>query len=195
VIPVVFWKLFERPDSELETTINEARHIPLMRYYNVFNEMDTTIKPLETVRADKIKECENIVADYSGRPVIQYGIPSYNIRDDIIYHPNICNFETEQAYYATLFHELSHSTGHEKRLNRIMKVDKQTEAYAEEELIAEISACFLCAKAGIENKTFENSTAYIQSWVSIFKEKKHLLISLASKAQKSFEYIGKEKNG
>lgn len=95
-------------------------------------------------------------------------------------------FFSDEEYYSTLFHELVHSTGHNKRLNRL-KVGKEN--YAKEELIAEIGNAFLCAETGIEQITLENSTAYIKNWLGALKSDEKYIIFAAAQAQKAVDYI------
>jgi antirestriction protein ArdC len=79
--------------------------------------------------------------------------------------PSQGKFHDLSGYFATLFHELSHSTLHETRCNRQVKPFEMEER-SKEELCAEIGASFLCAAAGIDNATLEeNTTAYIVSWL------------------------------
>ena len=68
-------------------------------------------------------------------------------------------------------------------------------SYSKEELVAEMSACFLCGHAGIENTTIENSAAYIQGWLRSQKNDKALLIHAAAQAQKASDYILNRKGG
>jgi antirestriction protein ArdC len=101
-------------------------------------------------------------------------------------------FTSSEEYYCTLFHELSHSTGHQKRLNRKCLTEITgfgDHSYQKEELIAEMSAAFLCAYAGIEQVTLGNSAAYIAGWLKALKNDKTMLVFAASQGQKSAEYI------
>ena len=186
--PIVFWKFDDKVEIEDD---REKRRIPLMRYYTVFNEEQTTIKPPEYTRInDPIELCGRLVEEYKGMPAIMYGKPAYAPTPDIITMPNISDFIDSEAYYATLFHEISHSTGHKDRLNRNMIGSMKTEAYAEEELIAEFSASILCALTGIRQIELEDNTvAYIQSWKKRLQDNKSLIIHLASAGQKSANYV------
>jgi antirestriction protein ArdC len=184
-IPVVFWKM-----KEYETEAGEIKDIPLMRYYTVFNEQDTTIKPKEESKVEPIKELDLVYDEYEGHPNIKFGQPSYSPSEDMVYIPDISKFDTKEYYYSVLYHELIHSTGHEKRLSRNLKNKFGSEKYSEEELVAEFGASILCAKLGIDNKNIvDNSVAYIQSWSQKFRENKNLIIQLAGKAQKAVDYI------
>lgn len=76
-------------------------------------------------------------------------------------------FDAEPEYYSTLFHELTHATGHESRLGRLQESVHGfgSVTYAKEELVAEMGASFLSGVAGIVNRTVDNSAAYINSWL------------------------------
>ena len=90
------------------------------------------------------------------------------------------------------FHELAHSTGHAKRLHRENfdnPVSFGSESYSKEELIAEMTAAMLCGIAGIEQKTLENSAAYLKTWIARLKSDSRLLVSAASQAQKAADFI------
>ena len=83
-------------------------------------------------------------------------------------------FDSPEEYYSTLFHELTHSTGHERRLNRATLTDLcpfGSTNYSKEELVAEMGAAFLCGVSGIENRTVDNSAAYIASWLRVLQER------------------------
>jgi antirestriction protein ArdC len=102
-------------------------------------------------------------------------------------------FESAEGYYSTLFHELTHSTGHKSRLNRFEEnsTDHQfgSESYSKEELIAEMGAAMLAGMAGISQVTLSNSASYLQSWIKRLKSDSRLIISAASHAQKAADYI------
>jgi antirestriction protein ArdC len=96
-----------------------------------------------------------------------------------------------EGYVATKFHEYAHSTGHESRLNRpgIMAVAAfGGEDYSFEELVAELTSAYLCARNGINN-TLENSTGYIQHWLQVLKNDKNMLMKASGKAMAAVEYI------
>jgi antirestriction protein ArdC len=92
-------------------------------------------------------------------------------------------------YYGVLFHEISHSTGHESRLNRPMKNRFGDSAYAMEELTAELSSCFIMGRLGIEKNTIQNSAAYLKSWIDCLKADKYAIFTVARAAQNSAEMI------
>jgi antirestriction protein ArdC len=109
------------------------------------------------------------------------------------------DFRQVEEYYATTFHELTHSTGHASRLKRNGITSSTahfgSEEYSQEELVAEIGASMLTGLAGFVDVTFDNSAAYIQSWLRKLKDDKTLIVKAASQAQKAVDYIlGETKN-
>lgn len=130
----------------------------------------------------------------------EYGYDAYYLlsSDKVVIPPSNL-FENQYAYNATQLHELAHSTGHPKRLNRNITGEFGSPEYAKEELRAEISSSFLMQKLNLEydQKHLDNHKAYIQSWIQILKDKPQELfkaISDADKVVKYLEDISKEKN-
>jgi len=195
--PVIYWNWIEL-DSDGET----EEKVPFLRYYSVFNveqcegiPQDKLPQAAITVNAiDRITVCEEIINSMTDRPAITHNRQAalYYVDKDIINMPLFASFETAETYYATLFHEIIHSTGHEKRLARPGITDLSpfgTPSYSREELIAEMGAAFLCGFAGIENVTLDNSAAYIQGWLKKLRNDKKLVIVAAAQAQKAANYI------
>jgi antirestriction protein ArdC len=151
-----------------------------------------------TAACDRARD---MVAGMPLAPAIHEGtaIPCYRRKLDSVHMPERRFFTSEEAYYSTLFHELTHATGHESRLARKSLLenkgmDAEGEArktYAEEELVAEMGASFLNAHAGIIESEIENSAAYLQGWIDALKSKdaKSWIIRAASQAQKAANYI------
>lgn len=143
---------------------------------------------------------ETLVGGYTDKPSIN-PCPSsrayYNENGDTVVLPRITQFVDKVEYYSTLFHELTHSTGAKKRLNRPTMADYHTDraARAKEELIAELGAAFLCGKCGITNTASEkNTAAYLQSWLEALKNDTKYIFSAMTEAKKAVEYIeGKQK--
>ena len=98
-------------------------------------------------------------------------------------------FASVEEYYATRFHELGHSTGAKHRLDRKLEGDFGDKDYSREELVAEMTAAFLCAHCGIDNSVIENSAAYLQGWINILKGDSKLVVIAASQAQKAANLI------
>jgi antirestriction protein ArdC len=192
---VVYWKMFENIDK----ATGEKKTIPMLRYYNVFNVSqcdgisvpDTDTQP--KIDFNPIEEAEKIVASMTKLPKITHVEQQayYNRSTDHVNMPQKETFQGEAEYYSTLFHELTHSTGHESRLGRFQNVVSKfgDSNYAKEELVAEMGASFLCATAGIVERTLDNSAAYIANWLTKLKNDKKLVVSAAGKAHTACDYI------
>ena len=190
--PVVFWKHYETEDK----TTGEEIKIPVLRFYYVFNVaqcegfsglpdltlMTTTTKPAE------------IVEKMPQRPGIKHGMAKafYSPGEDFVGMPNRERFTSEDEYFCALFHELTHSTGHESRLNRAGITEHNgfgSGEYSKEELVAEMGAAFLCGQAGIAERTLNNSAAYLQNWLEALRNDKKLIVQAAAQAQKAADFI------
>jgi antirestriction protein ArdC len=193
--PVIFWTTLERRDDPTEKSVK----IPLLRHSTVFNLEQCEgieVPPLEPLTAspvNPIESCEAIVNGFHDRPTVRGSGNSafYSITDDLVNVPPRHAFESTEEFYATLFHELVHGTAHPSRLNRKLTSAKalQTADYSKEELIAEMGASLLCARAGIDAVTFDNSVAYLQGWVATLQERPRLIIEAASAAQRAVDYM------
>jgi antirestriction protein ArdC len=193
--PVVFWKRFKEEGND------EAKPIPFLRYYSVFNVAQCeginvpTIPTIDPApKFQRIEKCEQIVAGMPKRPPINHDGSSacYSPSHDEISMPEPEVFESIEAYYSTLFHELAHSTGHLSRLNRKEVTEPGrfgTDPYSREELVAEMGAAFLSGHCEIENKTVDQSAAYIQSWLERLKDDRRLVVHAATQAQKACDFI------
>lgn len=197
---VTFWKMIpiEEQDSKGEMV---KKVIPYLRYYQVFwigNTEGIERKDRQTTQHDPIEEAENIVNLYmssDNHPTLERDKTSdrayYRPSTDTVVVPTIDQFKEIAEYYSTLFHELTHSTGHTSRLNRLTATAHfGNEEYSKEELVAEIGAATLVNMAGIETaKSFKNSAAYIQGWSRALKENKKMIVEASSKANKAVHYM------
>ena len=101
--------------------------------------------------------------------------------------PPVATFHSAAGYYATLAHEATHWTGHKSRLDRFGRFTDR-KAYAFEELIAEIGNCMICAALGL-TPDFNQSAAYLQSWLRALSDDKRLIFKAASEAQKAADLL------
>ncbi len=178
--------------------------IPMIRYYNVYNGasiegIDFQLDKLQIGRAVPDTAHENqaaalIVENYPNPPAIKHegNQAYYSPSGDYVKMPKKEQFDSINDYYRTLFHELTHSTGHEKRLDRGINLMLEKEDYAKEELVAEFGAVFLSAWAGIMWYNNKNHAAYLKSWNSAIKEAENdnkFLMKAASLAQAATDYI------
>jgi antirestriction protein ArdC len=194
---VVFWKFLEVDDKET----GERKEIPFLRYSRVFNveQCEGVAYPGfdDTPREGQpIDAAEAIVANMPNRPrLVIDQIPKayYSPSEDYVHMTERSACVSDERYYDTLFHELTHSTGHKSRLNR-MEGDTAwckfgSKPYANEELVAEMGAAFLCARVGIFQDVEDNSAAYIANWLTRLQNDKTLVVHAAGKAQKAMDYI------
>lgn len=200
--PVIFWKLLKQGPTPIGVNADGDEQvggdtIPLLRYYNVFNVEQTNgiTVPEESTRIfNPIEECEKIVSAMPNRPTIQHNGNKafYSPPKDFVNMPAQEAFNSPEEYYSTMFHELTHSTGHESRLSRPGVTDPQRFGetnYSKEELVAEMGAAFLCGTSGIENRTIGNSAAYISSWLKCLEDDNKLVVHAAAQAQRAADYI------
>lgn len=101
--------------------------------------------------------------------------------------PAIATFFSAARFYGVLSHEQIHWSGAAKRLDRLKKFNDRS-AYAFEELVAEIGACILAVKLGVEPE-FDQSAAYIEGWLKALKNDKGLIFKAASEAQKAVDFV------
>jgi len=193
--PIVFWKQRAVKDKKTE----EERRIPLLRIYHVFNAaqcdgIGDAPPPDAWAEPCTVRKPDEIVANMPHRPVIKHGMTRafYSPSDDMVGMPMRERFNREEEFYSGLFHELTHATGHETRLNRPTLTDKSgfgSDPYCKEELIAELGAAFLCGHAEIVDRTIDNSAAYIKGWLERLKRNKSLIIQAAAQAQRAADFI------
>lgn len=175
----------------------------MMKFYKVFNS--SCVEGLEDaffpdnvtnsdVESSSLDVCESLINNWIDKPVFtQKHSRAYYSHDlDLINLPKKSAFHNIEEYYSTAFHEMTHATGHEKRLNRFNEekpAEFGDEVYSKEELVAEMGASMLCGITGIHNKTIDNSAAYIKGWLSKLKGDKKLVVFAASQAEKAVKFI------
>lgn len=184
-----------------------------LRAYTVFNscQIDGIDFP-ETKHPDyqpseNVARAKEIITGMPNPPKVEEGphaLPHYQPKADLVGIPAREAFASEEDFYSVLFHEFTHATGHASRLARktllenegIMAAGTARQTYAKEELVAEMGAAFLNAHAGIVSDHHENSAAYLQSWLRVFKIKanRRWIVEAASQAQKSTSLIMTEMN-
>ena len=192
-VPVVFWKMFEQEEN------GETKRVPFLRYHNVFNVAQCEGITVPTAPATNgafqpIVKCDEVVAHMPKRPAIVHGggCACYYPREDSVSMPEANTFESPEAYYSTLYHELVHATGHLSRLNRKEITDPihfGSDPYSREELVAEMGAAFLCGHCAIERTTLDQSASYIQTWLERLRDDRKLVVQAAAQAQKACDFI------
>jgi antirestriction protein ArdC len=201
--PVCYFQWI-KPKAKKGEEQDTNKRIPLLRWFSVFNidqcegverpEDDINLEPKEDSGFSPIEVCEQVMDAMPKRPEVKHleQRAYYRPSTDTINMPKPESFEVPEEYYSTLFHEAGHSTGHASRVGR-KGVEEATyfgsESYSKEELVAEMTAAFLCGHCGIENRTIDNSAAYIQNWLAKLSGDKRLVVHAAAQAQKATDYI------
>jgi antirestriction protein ArdC len=202
---VVFYQMTEK------TTVNaegkeEVETYPVLKWYNVFRLAD--VEGIESKIApvvsnpdnDPIETAEAIVNGYLAREKGLHfhndqpsGEAYYSRSTDTVVVPMLGQFESSEEYYSTTFHELTHSTMPESRCNRVAESNITRfgdNDYSREELVAEIGAAMLCNRAGLDSeKAFNNSVAYLQSWLKVLKNDPKMIVWAAGRAEKAARFI------
>ena len=202
---VVFWKPFETTNEET----GEVEQHFFLRYYNVFHldqvegispRWSVSVLPSSDLEPDATADA--IIQDYKTRSGITLKITEsdrayYQPSTDTVVVPQLSQYQKQEEYYSTLFHELTHSTGHHNRLDRISDIASfGSHEYSKEELCAELGAAFLVNHCGLETSaSFRNSAGYIQGWLKALKNDKRLIVSAAGAAEKAVNLILNRKEG
>jgi antirestriction protein ArdC len=192
---IVFWKLRELGEDAAPLTdpnSDERRVIPMLRSYTVFNATQLEFLPERfelrpTPAWQPIGEAEQLL--YETGAVIRHGgnRAFYAPSEDIIQLPPPAWFNEREDYYATALHELTHWTGAPHRLDRPLGRRHGIDAYAYEELVAEMGAAFLCAHCGLPGRL--EHASYVDSWLDALRRDKRLIFVAASAAQKAADYV------
>ena len=202
---VVFWSPVNK-EYEDENGEKKVKTYWILKYYNVFNVNDCEgiekkYQPEKGFEHEPEQEAEKIVRDYcEANPGLKIYRDEksddafYRPSEDFIKVPMMSQYEHAEKFYSTLFHEMTHSTGHWTRLGRFKEDGRVAafgnEDYSKEELIAELGDAALCGRCGIETEgSFKNSVAYLQGWMKEIKDDPNLIVAAAGKADKAVGYI------
>ena len=199
--PVIYWKW--RTPQELKRLAektgkeNLAPCVPFLSLVFNLDQVDGVTRPEDDLMPppqDRLEIAAKVLEVMPAKPEIIHSSiaePAYSPPLDRVTLPHLSQFESADEYFATLYHELTHATGHANRLNRFagMQGDR-FEQYSFEELVAEFGAAYLCAFAGIANHGTEALQAsYIQGWASVFRKDSRIILRAAFAAQRAADYI------
>lgn len=198
---VYFYKLNE-VKVENEEGEEEVRVLPLMRFYSVFSYKDiegldefVKVEEFEHDFTENMRKADSVIENYCERDGLDFQIVEksdrcfYRPSTHMVNVPPAKQFKSASEYYSSILHELVHSTS--KKLGRDVANGFGSEDYSFEELIAELGAAMLMSILGIaDDKTFENSTAYLQGWLKKIKDSDpSFIVKAANAAQKACDYI------
>ena len=195
--------IFTKTLRETDDAGNENK-IWYLRYYYIFNSDQCSWTEKGQTKVNKLSQgcnsevtrsrsAEEIIENMPNRPSIEHsrqGKPSYSPGRDTIFMPNPSQFSGIENYYRSMFHELTHSTGHPSRLNRdLVAFSADTlHTYSKEELVAELGAAYLNVIS--ENPvSLDVSASYINSWKKVLSDNTDWIIWAASKASRAVNYI------
>ena len=207
---ICFFTFFDKTEdvqmTDLKTGKTEKKEMvetkSCLKYFRVFHQ--SSIEGIEFEEKEitlydnnsEIKDAQSVVDNYLNESGVSLDISFgsnkayYSPSRDEIVMPDIKQFSSSEAYYGTLFHEMTHSTGGVSRLNRNMTGKFGSKNYAKEELVAEIGSAILNSIAGIDTKAlFTNNVAYINNWISALENDHNLIIYAACKAEKAINLI------
>jgi antirestriction protein ArdC len=193
---VVFWKFSDVQTKTAGEDSEEGseRRIPFAREYWVFNAEQVSGFKTEAPEpglseSEKIERAENFFSTL-GAEIRHGGNRAFFSADaDLIWMPNFSAFKNGTAYYSVLAHETTHWTGVAHRLNRELSGRFGSEAYAAEELIAELGAAFLSADLSLCTEPRTDHAAYIDSWLKALRNDKRAIFTASSKAQAAVDWM------
>ncbi|ARS66026.1 DUF1738 domain-containing protein [Sinorhizobium meliloti] len=183
---------------------DDERAIPYLKGYTVFNVEqienlpDRFYRPAEELPATPVAHLETVETFVRNTgAAITYGgtTACYRPAPDDILMPDRARFVEEVHLYSTLLHEMSHWSGATHRLDRDLSGRFGSESYAIEELVAELSASFLCADLGVAHDPRDNTATYLESWLKVLKNDKRAIITAAAKAQAAADYLHESQLG
>ena len=169
----------------------DQRQTSMMKAFSIFNvaQVDglTEAPIVEVPEVERLNNVETFIT--ATKADIHFGgdMAAYVPSRDFITMPPVHSFKGMEHYYATALHELGHWTGARWRLNRDLSGRFKTQAYAAEELVAELNAAFLCARLGIEGEL--RHSGYIESWIKLLKNDEKAIFTAASKASEAADYL------
>ena len=176
---------------------------PIRKYYTVFNgdlidgipEKEKAVLD-ESAKSERADTFLNYWSENEAEIVYGGGQAYYSPISDEIHLPPREDFYSLQEFYSTALHELGHSTGHAKRLNRKMNMDKNSEEYAIEELRAEIASLFMEQdfEVSVNENEVRNNSAYIQNWKAAIKDDPNVLFTAIADAEKITKYVQKKES-
>lgn len=176
----------------------DDRSIPYLKGYTVFNVEqidnlpDRFKSPLEDNAGAPVPVLDHVETfiQQTGAKIAYGGKQAcYRPGPDDIQIPDRDRFLSEVHLYSTVLHEMAHWTGAASRLDRDLSGRFGSESYAMEELVAELSAAFICADLGVDHDPRDNTAAYLQSWLTVLKQDKRAIITAAAKAQAASDFL------
>ncbi len=195
--PVVYWGSYETKETEADSEEHSGRHL-FCKGYTVFNLAQVNGVTLPKRLTPKLSDNERIQQaesffDGVGVEVRDGGNRAFYRPDQpaAVYMPGFDQFPDASQYYSVLAHETTHWTSHASRCDRQLGKRFGDEAYAMEELIAELGSAYTMAGLELELAPREDHASYIQSWLRVLRNDKRAIFTAASKAQQAADWLAK----
>jgi antirestriction protein ArdC len=191
---IFLWQPGTPPSKAMLARDPNAKPYLLAKTFTVFNRDQVDGLPAEAP-ADVLTEHErwDQADDYFrtiGANVVEDGDRAYYApANDRIAVPTLAQFPNRDHFYTTMAHEHVHWTGHESRLNRDLHNRFGDDAYAAEELVAELGAAFWGAQMGLEGAVRDDHASYLASWLRVLKADSKAIVTAASQAQKAVDHL------
>ena len=194
---IIYFKINEYENKKT----GDIDKVPMIKQYSVFNgdQVEGFIPTKEpATEPETFDNCDLVEATIEAHEItLRHGGDTafFSPQLDFIQMPMKQDFistdeeNNQQTYYSTLLHEVTHWTGHKKRLDRDFSGRFGSNAYAFEELVAEIGSVFLCSKMGVKAKPSQNNAKYLNGWLEVLKDDKRAIVKAFSLAQKASNYI------
>ena len=190
---IVFFKMHEVGIGDAPVTV-DRKVIPLLRSFTVFNAaqidgLPEALQPAPQASPDwNACDVAEVILNASQAQIRHGGARAFYAPSlDVIQLPERSAFANATDYYGTALHELTHWTGHPDRCNRVLTSRAHIEAYAFEELVAEMGSAFLTNYCGLPGQL--QHASYIDSWLQALRSDKRLIFTAASQAQKAADYL------
>ncbi len=187
--PIIYFQMLKRKDPET----GEPVQIPMLKQYYLFN-----LEQCENITSKKVKIPEPVEVGYTnaldfatrtGADIKHGGNEAFfSPSHDFIRMPSQKQFNSIAEYDGTLLHELTHYSGGKKRLNREFGARFGNEAYAFEELVAEIGSAFLCGQLNVDHTGLQHEN-YLANWLKVLKADKKAIFKASTLAQKASDYL------
>lgn len=185
------------PEAEKTRAVEtgqDARAVPFLKRFTVFNVAQCeglreglVSDPVPLPEREIVPHAEELIAATGADFRIGGDKAYYAPGSDHVQVPPQPAFRDQINFYRTAFHELSHWSGHRTRLNRDQTGGFGSKPYAREELVAEISAAFICASLGIMPTV--RHADYVGSWLAVLREDNRAIFRAAGQASKAADFI------
>jgi len=180
---IIFWKVPDPEETDYKCPIAKTSFVFNYSDLEEYEEPQPQLVEPQNILAQILETNKNLRIHES-----TFNRPAFNVLIDKVTIPTRNNFENEESYYSSLFHELLHWTGHPQRLHRFeAKFEQNIQLYAFEELIADIGSAYLCGLCGIDDLT--DTSQYLSSWIKQAKLDVSYIPKASILAQKAVNFL------